>query len=220
MMKGTRGHSILAAMNERLVDRSLRAFGEDLASERPVPGGGSAAAYAGAVGAALCAMVLRLASKKDPGAHAEEIAQLDGMRADFLRLVDDDSAAFARVSAAMKLPRGTAEEKAARKERMQAALLGAARVPLEVAKTGRRLLEACGSAMAKAPAMAVSDVGVGALMAGTALRGAALNVMINLASLDDAGQVKALSEELDRAVDGADEQTQRIVDFVGSRIAR
>lgn len=207
-------------MNDRLVDRTLRAFSEDLGSDRPVPGGGSAAAYSGALGAALCAMVLRIAAKKDAAPHQDAIRQLDGLRADFLRLVDDDSAAFARVSEAMKMPRGTPEEKAQRKERMHAALLGAARVPLEVAKTARRLLEACERSMGVAPAMAVSDVGVGALMAGTALRGAALNVMINLAALDDDGQVKALSEELDRALDGADEQGRRVVDFVESRIAR
>jgi glutamate formiminotransferase/formiminotetrahydrofolate cyclodeaminase len=68
--------------------------------------------------------------------------------------------------------------------------------------------------------MTASDIGVGALMAETALRGAALNVMINLASVKDAAQVKAISEHLDRAVDGSDEQRRRITDFVESRIAR
>jgi glutamate formiminotransferase/formiminotetrahydrofolate cyclodeaminase len=205
---------------DRLIDRTLHAFGEDLASDRPVPGGGSAAAYAGALGAGLCAMVLRLAAKKEPDAFAAQIAELDNLRSDFLRLVDDDSVAFTRVSEAMKLPRKSDEEKAARKQRLQAALLGAARVPLEVAKAARRLLEAAEAAVPDSPPMAVSDVGVGALMASTALRGAAMNVMINLASLDDVGQVKALSEELDRAVEGSDEQRDRIVEFVGSRIAR
>jgi glutamate formiminotransferase/formiminotetrahydrofolate cyclodeaminase len=66
----------------------------------------------------------------------------------------------------------------------------------------------------------VSDIGVGAFLAETALRGAALNVMINLASVKDAAQVKALSEDLDSAVDGADEQRKRITDLVESRIAR
>ena len=207
-------------MTDRLIDRTLRVFGEDLASERPVPGGGSAAAYAGALGAALCAMVLRIASKKDPGAFAARIADLDNLRADFLRLVDDDSAAFARVSAAMKMSRGTDEEKARRKEQMQAALLGAARVPLEVAKTARRLLESSEAVVPDAVPMTVSDVGVAALMAETALRGAAMNVMINLASLDDAAKVKALSEELDRALEGSEQQRSRVVEFVESRIAR
>ncbi len=207
-------------MTDRLIDRTLRAFSEDLASERPVPGGGSAAAYAGALGAALCAMVLRIAAKKDVDAFAARIAALDDLRADFMRLVDDDSAAFARVSTTMKMPRGTDQEKTRRKELMQAALLGAARVPLEVAKTARRLLESCEAVVADASPMTVSDVGVGALMAETALRGAAMNVMINLASLDDAAKVKALSEELDHALEGSEQQRNRVVEFVESRIAR
>jgi glutamate formiminotransferase/formiminotetrahydrofolate cyclodeaminase len=103
---------------------------------------------------------------------------------------------------------------------MQAALLAASRVPLEVAKTSRRLLDACERGLEKAPPAAVSDVGVGALLAETALRGAAMNVMINLASVKDRGQVKALSEDLDRAMDGADAQRKKITDFVESRIAR
>lgn len=207
-------------MTDPLVDRTLRAFSEDLSSERPVPGGGSAAAYAGALGAALCAMVLRISAKRSSEPLEARIAELDNLRSDFLRLVDDDSAAFARVSQAMKLPRATDDGKAARTQRLQAGLLGAARVPLEVAKTSRRLLDACERAMDVAAPATVSDVGVGALMAETALRGAALNVMINLASLDDAAQVKALSEELDTVLDGSEELRERVLQYVESRIAR
>ncbi len=207
-------------MSDRLVDRTLRAFGEDLASERPVPGGGSASAYAGALGAGLCAMVLRITQKRTEASLADSISELDNLRNDFLRLVDDDSAAFTRVSDAMKLPRATADEKAQRKERLQSGFLAAARVPLEIAKTARRLLESCERVSASAAPMTVSDIGVGALMAETALRGAALNVMINLASLEDAAQVKALSEELDRALEGSEELRGRVLQFVESRIAR
>jgi len=209
-------------VTERLVDRTLRAFSDDLASDAPVPGGGSAAAYAAALGAGLAAMVARIAVKKAPDDTAlrDYIAEVDNLRADFLRLVDDDSAAYARVADAMKLPKATAEEKKARSELMQTALLAASRVPLEVAKTSRRLLDACDRGLAKAPSAAVSDLGVGALMAEAALRGAAMNVMINLASLKDHGQVKALSEDLDRALEGADAQRKKITDFVESRIAR
>jgi len=207
-------------MPERLVDRTLRAFSDDLASAAPVPGGGSAAAYAGALGAALAAMVARIASKKADGSWPDFIAEMDNLRADFLRLVDDDSAAYARVAEAMKLPKTTDDEKRMRAERMQAALLAASRVPLEVAKTSRRLLDACERGVAKASGATVSDIGVGALMAEAALRGAALNVMINLASVKDPAQVKALSEDLDKALEGADAQLKRITDFVETRIAR
>jgi formiminotetrahydrofolate cyclodeaminase len=208
-------------MTQRLVDRTLRAFSDDLASDAPVPGGGSAAAYAGAVGASLAAMVARIAAKKGEDETLRDyISEVDNLRSDFLRLVDDDSAAYARVAEAMKLPRATDDEKKIRTERVQAALLAASRVPLEVAKTSRRLLDACERGLPKAPAAAVSDVGVGALMAEAALRGAAMNVMINLSSVKDRGQVKALSEDLDRAIDGAEAQRKRITDFVESRIAR
>ena len=208
-------------MSQRLVESTLRAFSDDLASAAPVPGGGSASAYAGALGAALAAMVARIATKKsDDEALRDHIAQLDDLRNDFLRLVDDDSAVYARVAEAMKLPKTNDAEKAARTERLQTALLAAARVPLELAKTSRRLLDACERGLAKAPDAAVSDIGVGALMAEAALQGAAMNVMINLASLKDRGQVKALSEDLDRALDGAEAQRKRITDFVESRIAR
>ena len=208
-------------MTERLVERTLRAFSDDLASSAAVPGGGSAAAYAGALGAGLAAMVGRIAERKDKGdATTALIAEADNLRTDFLRLVDDDSAAFARVSEAMKLPKATDEEKTARKEQLQSALLAASRVPLDVAKTGRRLLDLCERAVATAPSATVSDIGVGALMGEAALSGAALNVMINLASMTDSAQVKALSEDLDRAVDGAEAQRKRITDFVESRIAR
>ena len=208
-------------MNERLVERTLRAFSDDLSSSAAVPGGGSAAAYAGAMGAGLAAMVGRIAERKGPTeATTALIAEADNLRADFIRLVDDDSAAYARVAEAMKLPKASDDEKRARTERIQAALLAASRVPLEVAKTSRRLLDLCERTVQSAASATVSDVGVGALLAETALRGAALNVMINLASVKDAAQVKALSEDLDGAVDGADEQRKRITDFVESRIAR
>lgn len=207
-------------MSDRFVDRTLRAFSEDLASDRPVPGGGSASAYAGALGAALTAMVARIASKKAPGEHDEFIAEADNLRADLLRLVDDDSAAYSRVAEAMKLPKATDDEKKERQARMQAALLAAARVPLEIAHTCRRLLESCERGAALAPAAAASDIGVGALLAEAALRGAALNVMINLASLKDAAHVKTLSDDLDSAVDGVDELRKRILDSVEARIAR
>ena len=99
-------------------------------------------------------------------------------------------------------------------------VVAASRVPLRVAKTARRLLEACERGLETASPMTASDIGVGALLAETALRGAALNVMINLSSVKDPAEVKALSEDLDRTIDGSDDQLRRITDVVESRIAR
>src|SRR3954467_11272863 len=99
-------------MAERLVDLTLRAFSDELASDAPVPGGGSAAAYAGAMGAALAAMVARITLKKATSEELKSyIEETDNLRSDFLRLVDDDSAAYARVAEAMKLPRKSEDEK-------------------------------------------------------------------------------------------------------------
>src|SRR2546425_11778859 len=152
-------------MPDRFIERTLRAFSDDLSADTPVPGGGSAAAYAGAMGAALAAMVARIASKKESFERMRAFAaEMDGLRVDFLRFVDEDSAAYARVAEAMKLPRKTDEEKAARTERLQAALLAAARVPLDIAKTSRRLLDACERGIATATPATVSDIGVSVLM--------------------------------------------------------
>src|SRR5712691_1344592 len=99
-------------MSDRLIERSLRTFSDDLSSAEPVPGGGSAAAYAGAMGAALAAMVARIAAKRDESDEFHSfVEEMDNLRADFLRLVDDDSAAYARVAEAIKLPRASDEEK-------------------------------------------------------------------------------------------------------------
>src|SRR5438093_8020370 len=99
-------------MPDRFIEHSLRAFSDDLSSDAPVPGGGSAAAYAGVMGAALAAMVARISMKKDRSEALEAyIEETDNLRSDFLRLVEDDSAAYARVAEAMKLPRKTDEER-------------------------------------------------------------------------------------------------------------
>ncbi len=208
-------------MTDRLTDRSLSAFADDLSSGAPVPGGGSAAAYAGVLGAALAAMVARIAARKaEPGTHDAFTAAMDELREEFLRLVDDDAAAFAVVAEAMKLPKKTDDEKRVRAERLQTALSAASRVPLRLAAACRRLLDACERGLAIASTSTISDIGVAALLGEAALRGAALNVMINLAGLTDAVQVKVLSEELDRALEGTAEQRRRVTDFVESRVAR
>ena len=146
-------------MPDRLVERTLRAFSDDLASDAPVPGGGSAAAYAGAMGAALAAMVARITAKKEGLSDSPDfIGEMDRLRGELLRLVDADSAAYARVAEAMRLPRKTEEEKRARTDRLQAALVTASEVPLEVAKTARRLLEACERSVVSASPMTASEV--------------------------------------------------------------
>ncbi len=209
-------------MPSRLTELSLRDFAYRLGTSDPTPGGGSASAYAGALGASLASMVGRIALRhatERPGLE-DLVEEAEGLRVQFLQLVHDDSAAYDRVTAALKLPKAGDAEKSARSEALQSALLAASRVPLEAAKAGRRLLQLCERLLEHATPAAISDAGVGALLAETAIRGAALNVMINLASLTDATQVKALSEELDRVVDGAHTLRESVLERVEARIAR
>src|ERR671932_1773097 len=133
------------------------------------------------------------------------------------RLATSDPTPGGGSASAFALPKRTPAEKDARKEAMQAALLAAARVPLDAAKAARRLLALCERLLEHATAGAISDAGVAALLAEASIRGAALNVMINLASLADATHVKALSEELDRAVDGAEALRAALVERVEAK---
>src|ERR671937_368666 len=98
-------------MTDRLVERTLRAFSDDLASDAPVPGGGSASAFAGAMGAGLVAMVTHIAARKSDDAELPAlIREVEFLRSAMLTLVDDDSAAYAQVAQAMRLPRMTDDE--------------------------------------------------------------------------------------------------------------
>lgn len=178
------------AGNERLVRMDLKRFSEETASESPAPGGGSVAAYVGALGVALGTMVANLsAHKRGWDERWEEFstwaAKGEVLRNELLYLVDEDTRAFDRIMTALGLPKGSDEEKAARKAAMLEATKGAIRTPL-------RTMQVCVESMALMQAMAahglpasVSDAGVGALCARTGAIGAYLNVRINCAGLED-----------------------------------
>ncbi len=177
----------------KLVDRTVRAFADATASETPAPGGGSVAACVGALGAALGTMVANLSSHK-PGwdARWEEFSAVAerGKRAhdELLRLVDADTDAFNAILASFGMPQATDAEKRARSEAIQAATRGAIDVPLRVMEVALESMDVL-AAMAKSGlAASVSDAGVGALCARTAVMGAYLNVRINAKELADATQ--------------------------------
>ena len=175
-------------MDERLSDLTVRRFVERLGSSDPVPGGGSAAALAGAEAAALVHMVVELTSGRPAAAeHAETLAEIGdaaaAWQAELVSLAERDAEAYAAVVAARRLPKDTDAGREARAARIADALRGAIRVPLVVARAGSAVL---GLAEALAPIgsrNAISDVGVAALLAVAAVRGAALNVEINLPDL-------------------------------------
>ncbi len=176
--------------NERLVRMDLKRFSEETASESPAPGGGSVAAYVGALGVSLGTMVANLSAHKrgwdERWEHYSNWAvKGEKLRNELLFLVDEDTRAFDRIMTAMGLPKGSDAEKAARQSAMTEATKGAIDTPL-------RTMQVCVESMALMKAMAesglpasVSDAGVGALCARTGALGGYLNVRINCAGLDD-----------------------------------
>lgn len=176
--------------DKRLVDMTCRGFALETASESPAPGGGSISAYMGALAAALGTMVGNLSSHK-PGwdDRWEEFSDYaeEGQRhvKELLALVDEDTAAFNRIMDAFKLPKSTPEEKAARSEAIQAATLYATQVPLRTMKAAAAVMPLVKAMAEKGNPNSVSDAGVGALAARSAVLGAYLNVKINAAGLKD-----------------------------------
>lgn len=191
------------ARKERLVRMSVKGFARETASESAAPGGGSVSAYMGALAAALGTMVANLSAHKrgwdDRWKEFSDWAERgqDVMKR-LLRLVDEDTEAFAKIMDVFSMPKGTEEEKAARAEAMEKATLYASRVPL---KTMQTAMEAMPVVLAMArignPASA-SDAGVGAIAALAAVRGAHLNVRINAAGLKDRALASELTDEAAR----------------------
>lgn len=188
-------------MDERLSELTVRQFVEHLATSDPVPGGGSAAALAGAMGAALVRMVVALSVGRPAAvAHEEGLAEIGtastAWQSELLNLVQVDANAYAAVVRARRLPRDSELERQARDVQVAAALREATRAPLAIARIAREVM---GLAERLAPIgsrNAVSDVGVAALLAAGSLRGAALNVRINLPYLpaDEPLRAKAADE--------------------------
>ena len=179
-----------SAARERLVRMTCKDFAYETASESPAPGGGSISAYMGALGVALGTMVANLSSHK-PGwdARWKEFSDWadkgQTMLAKLVALVDEDTAAFNRIMAALGMPKGSEEEKKARAEALEAATLYATEVPLKTMKAALEVFPLLGAMASDGNPNSVSDAGVGALAARSAVLGAQLNVRINAAGLSD-----------------------------------
>lgn len=175
-------------------NKSIPEFLDELASTSPAPGGGAASALIGAIGAALVSMVcgLTLASEKYKDAEPilrPVLERANELRAELLKLSEEDAAAFAKVSAAMKMPRATPEEKEARTAALQASLKGACEVPLRVMHACSEVLALCETAAAHGTPHAVADIGVAVHSASAALRSAEMSVAVNLGLIKDADYV-------------------------------
>lgn len=208
---------------KRLVDMTCKEFALETASESPAPGGGSISAYMGALGAALGAMVANLSSHKAGwdeqweyfSDYAERGQQL---LSELLALVDEDTEAFNRIMAVFAMPKGTPEEKAARSAALQEATLYATQVPLKTMKASLRVFEIVEAMAASGNPNSVSDAGVGALAARSAVLGAQLNVRINAAGLKDRAVADSLTAEAAYIAQQAVELEQRVLDIVNEKI--
>jgi formiminotetrahydrofolate cyclodeaminase len=175
----------------RFADYTLAGFSDALASDAPVPGGGSASAVAASLAASLLVMVARLSSGRPRYAayaatHERAIASGEFARHRFLELADEDATAYAAYGTARKLPKGSPEEEGIRAAAVHAAARRAAEIPLEVVRNCHELAELIESLTGRSNVNAASDLDVAAMLAQAAARGAGANVLVNLPDVDDA----------------------------------
>ena len=193
------------AVRERLVRMSVKGFAAETASESPAPGGGSISAYMGALGAALATMVANLSAHKrgwdDRWKEFSDVAEKgQALMAELLALVDEDTAAFNRIMDVFSMPKGTAEEKAARAAALEEATLYAASVPLRTMEASLKALPLALEMARKGNPASASDAGVAALAAVAGIRGAALNVRINAAGLVNKTPAEPLLKRADAII--------------------
>ena len=211
------------AEKERLIRMTLKGFARETASESAAPGGGSVSAYMGALAAALGAMVANLSAHKrgwddrwkefsDQAVKGQDIMER------LLKLVDEDTAAFAKIMNVFSMPKGTEEEKAARAEAMEKATLYATQVPLRTMQTALEAMPLALEMARKGNPASASDAGVGAIAALAAVKGAQLNVRINAAGLKDRAMADSLTAEAEKIAKEAAENEAEILSEVNKNI--
>lgn len=208
---------------KRLVDMTCTGFAEETASESPAPGGGSISAYMGALAAALGTMVANLSSHKagwdDRWEFFSDWADNGmGVMNELLYLVDEDTAAFNKIMDVFGMPKGTDEEKAARAAAMEEATLYATQVPLRTMKVAYKAFDVVRAMAEEGNPNSVTDAGVGALAARSAVMGACLNVKINAAGLKDRAMADALVKEAEEIQAAAQRAEAEILAVVESKI--
>ena len=184
----------------KLTDMTVNGFTALLGSEAPAPGGGSAAALAGALGAALTAMVASLTYTKAKYAEYHDLAhevydQAAELQNKLLVAIDEDTEAFNKIGEAFALPKTTDEEKKARSAAIQDALVICTESPLTIMKLSAEALKLTKQLIGHSNGSAASDLGVSALMIRSALLGGWLNVLINISSIKDAAKANAYKDE-------------------------
>ena len=208
---------------KRLVDMTLSEFAEETASESPAPGGGSIAAYMGALGAALSTMVANLSAHK-PGwddrwkEFSDYAERGHALMTRLLALVDEDTAAFNKIMAVFSMPKATPEEKAARAEALETATLYATEVPLRTMEASYEVFDYAEAMAREGNPASVSDAAVGALAARAAVVGALLNVRINAAGLKNRENAEKLLTRADEIDIKSEARVATVLEIANSKI--
>ena len=205
------------------IDGAIRSYLDMASSDNPTPGGGSVAACAGALGMSMACMAANFTVGRKKFADVQEavteqLAICDAARTRLQSLIDEDVQGYGAVSEAYGLPKTTLEEKAARTEAIQRALVAAMAAPLEVVRECRKALVAIGGLVDVANPNLISDVGVAALLAESALRAGKLNVEINLKFLKDEALVDRTREEINAASAEAKSTAAAVMDKVVAQV--
>jgi len=208
---------------KKLVDLDLIGFADETASESPAPGGGSISAYVGALGVSLATMVANLSSHKRGWDNRWEEFSVwaekgQKLKDELLFLVDEDTASFNRIMDAFRLPKGSDNEKAARKQAIQDATKYAIQIPFRVMGVSHGSFELIKAMAEMGNPNSVTDAGVGALCARTAVLGAHLNVKINAADLNDKIFLKDILAKAQKLEEEAIEMEKEILAIVERKI--
>ena len=206
-----------------ITQRPLETFLDELASGAPTPGGGSAAAIMGAMGAALISMVCNVTiGKKGHEAVEPEMKSVreesEKLRARLTAMVAEDVAAFDGLMAAYRLPKAADEEKSLRAAAIQTSLLAATETPMACARACAQVVALSKRAAEKGYAGVVSDAGVGVLAANTALRSAGLNVYINVPALKDRAFAERATHELGTLLESCAAESEAVYALVRSKL--
>lgn len=205
-------------------DTAIEPFLDALASSKATPGGGSAAAIIGAMGAALVSMICNLTIGKKKyadveGEMKEVLHKAEALRHKLTGMIEDDVKAFDQVMAAYGMAKETDAEKATRDKAIQAALKQATEVPLRCCHAAREVIDLAAIASEKGNLNVISDAGVGVLAAYAALRSAALNVFTNAKIITDKAFAEAKVKELEKLLAGAEEATEKAYAVVKGKLS-
>jgi formiminotetrahydrofolate cyclodeaminase len=205
------------------VEKPMIVFLDKLASRSPEPGGGSVSALVGAVGAALVSMVANLTLGKEKYASVQDqvgelLASSEKLRDELQGLIQKDTEVYAEVSAAFKLPRETEEEKAERAKRVQEALKLATEVPFEIAEKCLEVARLSETSAVIGNVGAVSDAGVAVLLAEAAAQSAALNVKINVNSIEDRGFSESKWDDICEILEETADLRERVVQMTYEKL--